>query len=472
MSARDIVLDVKRVANALTNLKLDEERAAARREVFDALPQSAKDERHQWLGVISTGCAATHNVYERCNFYCTACYLSEEANHTPPLPFEEVKRQLDEIRKRLGPSANTQITAGEVTLLPREDLARIIRYARDIQLDPMVMTHGQTYLDDPTYLHYLMKHGGLQKTAIHIDVTQKGRKFLKPGMREKDLHPLRDQFATIIRDARQVTGQMLHASHTMTITEQNYDDVPDVMEWMVRNNDAFRMISMQPTAEVGRTKALPQIQKQDEIWANICKGMGITTNRHTFVFGHPDCNTTSLIWVLRWKPSKHGPERTAMMEVKRDDPADMKFFDELMSGAFNGFYTDGESNAELLGKWLGLFVKSPKYFWQWPAYATRRAWADREWAPSFMGTVMKGGEWSCTPFIVVVHNFMSSHELETPYGQERLQACAFKLPVELDGKWSMVSMCEMNGTDLRKRVNIDVQDKLLQITRRSPAAAE
>jgi molybdenum cofactor biosynthesis enzyme MoaA len=463
----DLITNVKRVANALTNLKLDDERAQARKRVFDALPQSAKDERHQWLGVISTGCAATHNVLERCNFYCTACYLSEEANHTPPLPFEEVKKQLDHIRAELGPSANTQITAGEVTLLPREDLARIVRYARDIGLDPMVMTHGQTYLEDPTYLHFLMKVGGLQKTAIHIDVTQKGRKFLKAGMREKDLHPLRDQFATIIRDARRVTGQTLHASHTMTITEQNYDDVPDVMEWMVRNNDAFRMISFQPTAEVGRTKAQPQIQKQDEIWANICKGMGLVTNRHTFVFGHPDCNTTSLIWVLRWGG------RTALMEVKRDDPKDMKFFDDLMSGAFNGFYTDGESNAELLGKWLGLFVKSPKYFWQWPVYATRRAWADRDWAPSFMAAVLKGEEWSCTPFIVVVHNFMSSHELLTPYGQERLQACAFKLPVEIDGVTQMVSMCEMNGTDLRKKKNLDYQQKLLKIERKAtPAAAE
>lgn len=462
----DLITNVKRVANALTNLKLDDERAQARKRVFDALPPSAQAERHQWLGVISTGCAATHNVYERCNFYCTACYLSDEANHTPPLPFSEVKKQLDHIRKELGPSANTQITAGEVTLMPREELARIVRYARDIGLDPMVMTHGQTYLEDPTYLHHLMIHGGLQKTAIHIDVTQKGRRFLKAGMREKDLHPLRDQFANLIREARRVTGQTLHASHTMTITEQNYDDVPDVMEWMVANNDAFRMISFQPTAEVGRTKAQPQIQKQDEIWANICKGMGLVTNRHTFVFGHPDCNTTSLVWVLRWQDGD-GRDRRALMEVKRDDPKDMKFFDELMSGAFNGFYTDGESNAELLGKWLGLFVKSPKYFWQWPVYATRRAWADRDWAPSFMTAVVRGAQWSCTPFIVVVHNFMSSHELQTPYGQERLQACAFKLPVEIDGETKMVSMCEMNGTDLRKRKNLDYQQKLIQIERQA-----
>jgi len=36
---------------------------------------------------------------------------------------------------------------------------------------------------------------------------------------------------------------------------------------------------------------------------------------------------------------------------------------------------------------------------------------------------------------------MSPDELDTPLGQERLQACVFKLPV--DGR--MVSMCEMNA---------------------------
>ena len=110
----------RRVLKGMKSIRegLDPERAQARATIWNELPAIAKDQKHQWLGVISTGCAATHNVLERCDFYCTACYLSDEANHTPPLPFDEVKKQLDEIRARLGPSANTQITAGEVTLLP------------------------------------------------------------------------------------------------------------------------------------------------------------------------------------------------------------------------------------------------------------------------------------------------------------------------------------------------------------------
>jgi hypothetical protein len=44
---------------------------------------------------------------------------------------------------------------------------------------------------------------------------------------------------------------------------------------------------------------------------------------------------------------------------------------------------------------------------------------------------------------------MSPDELATPLGRERLEACVFRLPVE--GR--MVSMCELNATDLRLRLN-------------------
>lgn len=450
---------------------LDFERAEARRKVWEGLPAVTQSEKHQWLGVISTGCGATHNVLERCDFYCTACYLSDEANHTPPLPFEEVKKQLDTIREQLGPSANTQITAGEVTLLPRADLIRIVKYAISIGLDPMVMTHGQHFLNDPTYLHDLMREGGLQKISVHIDTTQKGRKFLKKGMREKDLHPLRDQFANMIREARKITGLTLHAAHSLTITEDNFDDIADVMWWCERNNDAFRMFSFQPTADVGRTRATEQINQRDEIWSRICHHMPHgPANQHTFMLGHRDCNTTSLLWVVRF----NGEHK--LMEIKRDGAAiDEWFFDEVMNSAFNGFYADGVDNAVLLGKWLAMFAKSPKYIWQWPAYSAYRSWGDRDWVPRFVKTVLTGGEWSVTPLVIIVHNFMSRDEIPTAKGQERLKACAFKLPVEIDGHMQMVSMCEMNATELRKKTNLGVQE-LLQITRNpqspAPAAAE
>ena len=97
--------------------EMKDERRAARR-VWDGLPHELRVE-DQVLGRHSAGCAATYGVMEACDFYCTACYLSDEANHTPPLPFEEIKEQLDLMRKYLGPYGNAQITAGGSHALAR-----------------------------------------------------------------------------------------------------------------------------------------------------------------------------------------------------------------------------------------------------------------------------------------------------------------------------------------------------------------
>ena len=94
-----------------------------------------------------------------------------------------------------------------------------------------------------------------------------------------------------------------------------------------------------------------------------------------------------------------------------------------------------------------------------PAFSIGRVLEERAWVPDFLRAIVTGKRWSLDPFVVIVHNFMSAHELDTPEGQERLQACAFKVPV--DGR--MVSMCELNGTDLRKNLNQDDQDRLVTV---------
>ncbi len=53
------------------------------------------------------------------------------------------------------------------------------------------------------------------------------------------------------------------------------------------------------------------------------------------------------------------------------------------------------------------------------------------------------------PWILVVHKFMDRDELSTRLGKERLQSCVFRVPVH--GR--MVSMCELNATDLRLQLN-------------------
>ena len=95
-----------------------------------------------------------------------------------------------------------QITDGEVTLRPVEELIEILRYARSIGIVPMVMTHGDNFRRQPGLLERLMSEGHLTEVSIHIDITQRGRDGYRAPKSELELMPLRDEFAAMIRDAR------------------------------------------------------------------------------------------------------------------------------------------------------------------------------------------------------------------------------------------------------------------------------
>ena len=432
----------------------DERRAA--KNIWENLPPDLQV-KDQTLGRHSAGCAATYGVMEACDFYCTACYLSDEANHTPPLPFEDIKEQLDQIREYLGPFGNTQITAGEVTMLPEDELIRIVKYARDIELSPMLMTNGQNLLKNPRYLERLVTEANLDKIAIHIDTTEKGRLGLKKTDSERDINWIRDAFANLLRQTRKKTGQQLNASQTFTVTDKNFNDIPDVIRWSIENVDAFRMLSFQPTAEVGRTRDKEQIGKNPEIWDVICEGLGHKINKHPLKFGHPDCNTVAMMFVVSWK-DEHGEEHRRIMEVTRDNEYDRKFFFKLLCEGFAGFCPDGESGEILLARIFGRLRKQPSLAWEIPAFCTSRVLEERDWMPSFMKAFAARRFWQIKPFVIVIHNFMSEHELATEVGQERLKACAIRIPI--DGE--MVSMCEVNGK-LREDLNKRDQERLIPL---------
>jgi hypothetical protein len=427
----------------------ERDRDAALARVWDTLPDNLKVPK-QSFGTQNPGCAATYNIMERCDFSCTACYLSKEANWTPALPLDEVKRQLDAIRAFLGPWGNTQITAGEVTLMPVEDLVEIVRYCHQIQLSAMVMTHGDTFRKDPSYLRRLVLEGQLQKVAIHVDTTQRGRMGEQKGATEADLHPLRDEFAAMVKATREETGRTLHAAHTFTIDEQNFQQVPEVMRWVLANADAFRMISFQPTAEVGRTRTEKMTGRREAIWDKICEGVGQHINPQQFFFGHPDCNNIALMFVVRFGDEQH------VVEVTREHAVDEAWMQRLLNSAVVGFSPDGEAPLDQLARLLGRVAREPQILAEAAAFCAFRAFTERAWLPRLLATIARGEPWQLNPFVIVVHHFMSKQELQTQRGQERLAACTFRLPV---GD-RMVSMCEMNGTDLRLQLNREATHRL------------
>jgi len=202
------------------------------------------------LGRSSNGCGATIGVMPRCDFSCRGCYLSADANRVPGLALEDVKKQLDRLREHLGDRGNLQLTDGEVLLRPEKEVIEIVRYARDIGLEPMLMTHGDRLRAEPGLLERLMLEAGLEEVGIHVDTTQRGRRgeTYRLAGDERELEPLRDEFAALLRRARRHTGLPLRGATLMTVTRDNLDRVPGVVRWVQRNADVFRMLSFQPTA--------------------------------------------------------------------------------------------------------------------------------------------------------------------------------------------------------------------------------
>jgi molybdenum cofactor biosynthesis enzyme MoaA len=418
------------------------ERHRVNRERYASLPDSLKTPE-QIIEHSHHSCGATHGVLERCDFACTSCYLGEEANAAEPLPREDVLRQLDALREFLGPQGKAQITAGEVTLLPRERLGEYVRYAIDIGLDPMVMTHGRRFLQEPEYLRDLIEEDGLEKISIHVDSTQRGRAEWSPFVTEKQLNPVRDRYANLIRQMRTKTRRKLHAAHTVTVTQKSLDQIPDVMRWLVRNLDAFRMVSFQPVAEVGRTEdqTIHDLTLTD-VWERICSALGKPLNKDAMHFGHPQCHIMIPVVVAR------AGDRFSILETVRAGKSwDRSFLRRLLQ-AVGGYTVRGKSRIENLLAIASLTCRNPVLLIESVFYGLYRTWGDRRDLIAILGHAARTRSLSVRPLVLVVHKFMSPHELETDLGQERLQACTFRVPV--DGE--MIAMCELNATGLRSKL--------------------
>jgi hypothetical protein len=296
-----------------------------------------------------------------------------------------------------------------------------------------------------------MHDGGLTELSIHIDTTQRGRRDVayKYATDEAELLPLRDEFAAMIRAARQETGLTLDVATTFTVTRENLDDIPLVIRWLCHNADAFKMVSFQPIAQVGRTEhGLGGSVTVNEVWARVAEGLSndptarLRLAKHQGWLGHPDCSRFLQGLVTRQPATR--PEFRPLFCY--DDRKDEAVVNGLMA-RFGGltFRLDSRWRAAvrlagviaahprfLLGQVVPFLLRWPRRFD--PAHPFRWTW---RW---LRGTA------TVHYLNIVSHHFMSPPELHTAQGQERLAVCAFQVPI--NGR--LVSMCEVNAGGVRE----------------------
>jgi len=422
------------------------------REKWDQLSDVLQTPR-QLFGRHQEGCGATIGTMPRCDFACRGCYLSANANRIPACSLDEVKRQIRLLRTFLGPKGNLQLTDGEVTLRDTKEVIEIIQYAYEVGLTPMLMTHGDTFRQEKTLLPRLVIEGGLRELSLHIDTTQRGRLGYKHAASESELHPLREEFAEHIRAIRNQTGISLRTASTVTVTRDNLKEVGSIFHTLLQHADVYHLVSFLPAAQVGRSlKGFGGGVRMEDIWQELSQVTDLEAAKHQWVQGHPSCNT------MVTGVSIHQTEVPVRFHpiASQGDPEDSTFPQRFLN-RFGGIDFRDDAPGESRMRLLGLVLRAPRLMlWdggRWlkrqigHLYPQQKGSALRQW---IKGTIQT------RPFSIVVHQFMSREEVESPLGQERLAHCTFKVP---DGD-RLISMCEMNTLGHRERLYKDTLDTL------------
>ncbi len=408
----------------------------------------------QGYGQKATGCGATVGIQPKCDFSCTGCYLGSEANRIPALPVDAVLEQLRLLRAYLGPKSNVQITDGEVTLRPVEELVEILSFARTIGVVPMLMTHGDTFRRKPGLLETLMTEANLTEVSIHIDITQRGRDGYRAPRNENELMPLRDEFANMVREARRRTKRPLRAATTVTVTSDNIGQLADIIRWSFENRDAFSLISLQPLAQVGRTRKNLQGVTLQTVWAEIAKGLepfgAAFRSAEPMHFGHPECTR----FVSFMAMERNGDRK--LMQLIRDHPDDVAVMEEYFKLGIAGAAFRDDDAVEMIARGAGMLARAPRWMfaraWKW--FNGR---VQSEFGVSLPRLLAESavGKAKLSSFTVTSHHFMSPAELGTELGQARLAACVFRLP----HNGEMVPMCQMNAGGVRDQVYAEITGK-------------
>lgn len=374
---------------------------------FASLPLAVQTPA-QMLGRLSPGCEGTHGVFPKCNFACTPCYHSADANrvrvdgmHT----LTETASQMALLEAQRGPVGHCQLIGGEVSLLPAEDHAAALEVMRFYGRVPMSFSHGDF---DYAYLKRLaLREDGTRRFerldfAVHFDMFMHGRRKLdgSPGVMhaasEDDLTPYRQRFVDMFHRLRREHGVKFYLAHNMTIQPGNVDQIPGVVR-SVRDM-GFRMLSFQPAAEQGDrrrwTSEYASIARDDGqgVWERIQDGAGARLPYKLFQMGDLRCNRTCLCGIV-------GEKIVPFFDDESD--ADAKFRDKVIMRNFGNLVLKPH---ELVLKILRFAVFR---FWLLPAVA---AWAGRFCKRAGgVGAVVRHRVWTIT---FVMHRFMDAENVQ------------------------------------------------------------
>ena len=351
----------------------------------------------------SIGCVSVE-ISQRCNLDCSLCYLSENSNQVSDLPLTEIFKRLEGVRRNFGIGTNVQISGGDPTMRDRSELVQIVRYARNLGLNPSLLTNG---ILCPRDLLIELCENGLSDVAFHVDLTQKRKGYVT----ERELNTIRLEY---IERAR---GLPLMVMFNTTIFTDNYHALSDLVRFFIDQSDVVGLASFQLQADTGRgeVRGRPDCISLESARNLISLGAGSELPWDVILVGHPKCQ--SFLPALAVNGKAFG---------LIDDP-------NLFAGFLREFsdvmHDRRQSTPAIAWSYFKVMLLKPRWLLKALGYVLTQLW------------FIRGDFWAARgkvrPITLMVKNFMHADHLD----QERVDACAFMVMTP-DGP---MSMCAHNA---------------------------
>ena len=360
---------------------------------------------NQLLGRRDTiGCVAVE-ITQRCNLDCTLCYLSDNSEDVKDIPLEEIYRRLHDVIKHYGPGVPVQITGGDPTLRKRSELVEIVKYARDLGLQPALFTNG---IKASRSLIEELVSVGLMDLAFHVDITQERKGY--PD--EVSLNEIRTEYI------ERTKGLPITVIFNTTICNDNIDALPEIVDFFAKNSEHVNMASFQLQADSGRGE---QLAREDALTVERVKNvinqkLDIETHWDPFIIGHEDCNNILPLISINSKTYSI--------------PFSAEFIAEWLEDFRHITFDRRLSIKSNVGKFIKATTKKPKWIYKF-LFALKFSLL----LEMTINLIKSRGKIERLAFFI--HNFMDANELE----QDRIDGCSFMVMTHK----GPVSMCEHNA---------------------------
>jgi hypothetical protein len=381
---------------------LPDDRLTPLQRARQRMEQSGQWAPWQALGLrYPIGCVALE-VTQRCNLDCSLCYLSESSEALKDIPLQEVFRRIDLIHAHYGDNTDIQVTGGDPTLRKREELVRIVRYIRARRMRSSLFTNGIKATRD---LLAELVDAGLTDVAFHVDMTQQRKGYAD----EVALNAIRQEY---IERAR---GLPLSVFFNTTVYAANVHEVPDIVQFFVRNCDVVRMCSFQIGAETGRgtERGSPGVTAP-AVTTAIQQGAGTSLNFDAAGCGPAACNRYAYALIVNGHAY--------------DFFSDPDFVQEMLAATAH-LHFDRTNRRRAIETMIDFLLAHPRLLAASLLRTGRLAWKAKADLLAARGRVGK--------LSFFVHNFMDACQLDA----ERIAACSFMVMTPA----GPLSMCMHNA---------------------------